>query len=224
MSIAVREKSAAVNFTPSQKAGAKDIFYPESDGKPMGETDYHITLIAELLKTLRSFFERTNDVKVLADIMFYYEKGNLRKVIAPDLMIVRGVGKHPRRTFNLWEEKIPEIVFEISSRGTWKEDFQKKFLIYQQIGVQEYYIFDPEYDQLKNEPLVAYHLKDDALAEVKVKRGRVFSPALDLEIVDTGETLRLFNPATKKFLPTMQELESEVEKLKAELAKLKRRN
>ena len=122
-------------------------------------------------------------------------------------MIVRGVGKHPRRTFNLWEEKIPEIVFEISSRGTWKADFQKKFLIYQQIGVQEYYIFDPEYDQLKTEPLVAYHLKNGVFEEVKVKRGRVFSPALNLEIVDTGETLRLFNPETKKFLPTMQELE-----------------
>ena len=72
------------------------------------------------------------------------------------------------------------------------------------------------------EPLVAYQLKDEEFKEIKVKRGRVFSPALGLEIVDTGETLRLFNPVTKSFLPTMEELESEVEKLKAEVAKLKR--
>ena len=56
MNVAVREKSETADYTPSLKTGAKDIFYPESDGKPMGETDYHITLIAELLKTLRSFF------------------------------------------------------------------------------------------------------------------------------------------------------------------------
>lgn len=224
MNIAVREKSETANFTPSKKTGAKDIFYPESDGKPMGETAFHITLITDLFQILKTFFAERDDAVVIADMMFYYEEGNLRKVIAPDVMIVKGVKNHLRRTFKLWEEKTPDVIFEISSRGTWKEDLQKKYLLYQQIGVKEYYVFDPEYNYIPDEPLMAYHLKDGLFEEVKIKRGRVFSPALNLEIVDTGETLRLYNPEMKKFLPTMQELESEVEKLKAELAKLKRRN
>ena len=29
--------------------------------------------------------------------MFYYEEGNPHKVFSPDVMFVRGVGKHPRR-------------------------------------------------------------------------------------------------------------------------------
>ena len=188
-----------------QTNGKTEIFYPESDGKPMGETDYHIILITELFQTLKNYLSNEADVRVFSDIMFYYEEGNPRKVIAPDVMVVRGIGKHLRRTFKLWEEKTPEVVFEISSRGTWKEDFQKKFILYQELGVKEYYIFDPEYDYLA-EPFVAYHLKNDEFEEVKVKRGKVFSPALGLEIVDTGETLRLFNPETKSFLPTMEEL------------------
>ena len=220
MNLTVANKRESLARLPP-KNGKQEIFYPESDGKPMGETDYHIKTIMTLHQSLELFFKEISDVRVFSDIMFYYEEGNLRKVIAPDVMVVRGVGKHLRRTFRLWEEKIPEVVFEVSSRGTWKEDFQKKFILYQKLGVKEYYIFDPEYDYLV-EPLVAYHLKEEEFKEIKLKRGRVFSPALGLEIVDTGETLRLFNPVTKSFLPTMEELESEVEKLKAEVAKLKR--
>ncbi len=89
--------------------------------------------------------------------------------------------------------------------------------------MKEYYIFDPEYDYLRD-GLVAYHLTDGEFQDVEIKEGRIFSPALGLEVVDTGETLRLFNPETKKFLPTMEEMESEIEKLKMELAKLKRQN
>ena len=230
MNLTVAEKRKSIATLPP-KNGKKEIFYPESDGQPMGETAFHVTVILSLFQTLGTFFNQQNDVVVIADMMFYYEEGNPRKVIAPDVMVVRGVGKHLRRTFKLWEEKIPEVVFEISSRGTWKEDFQKKFILYQELGVKEYYIFDPEYDYLA-EPLVAYHLKEEEFKEIKVKRGKVFSPVLGLEIVDTGKTLRLFNPETKNFLPTMEDLtkqaskvgrlESEIEKLKAEVAKLKR--
>lgn len=230
MNVTVAEKTKTLIKLPKTN-GKQEIYYPETDGKPMGETDFHIILINELFQILKNYLKNEKDVRVFSDIMFYYEEGNPNKVVAPDLMIVKGIGKHLRRTFKLWEEKSPDVVIEISSRTTWKEDFQKKFILYQTIGVKEYYIFDPEYKYLA-EPLVAYHLKNGEFQEVKLKRGRVFSPALGLEIVDTGKTLRLFNPETKSFLPTMAELEkeaskveklqSEVEKLKAELAKLKR--
>ena len=190
----------------------------------MGETEYHIKTIIALYQALDIFFKNRPDVRIFSDIMFYYESGEPRKVLSPDVMVVRGVGRHLRRTFKLWEEKVPDVIFEISSRGTWKEDLQKKYQLYEGFGVKEYYVFDPEYDYLKDEPLIAYHLLDGSFQEMKVKRGRIFSPALGLEIVDTGETLRLSDPETKSFLPTIQELESEVEKLRAEVAKLKRQS
>ena len=198
-----------------------EIYYPESDGKPMGETDYHIQTITYLYQALSAFFEKQSDVKILADIMFYYDEGYPRKVFAPDVMFVKGVGNHPRRTYKLWEEKqFPQVIFEISSRSTWGDDLNKKWLLYQQFGVKEYYIFDPEYDYLP-EPLVAYRLKKGELAKVVVKKNRIYSEELGLEIVDTGQGLRLFNPQTKEFLYNLGEAEAEIERLRREIKQLK---
>lgn len=230
MNLNVRENEAKTNVPfPVETNGAADVFYPESDGKPVAETDIHVNTIFDLFGTLTRFFSEETDVRVFADIMFYYEEGNPRKFIAPDVMVVRGVEKHLRRVFKLWEETVPEVVFEISSRGTWREDFEKKFNLYKEIGVKEYYIFDPEYEYLKDEEFfVAYHLEDGEYKKIKTGIGRIFSPALGLEIVNTGAGLRLYNPETESFLPTNEELADEVKQkneeinlLKAELAKLK---
>ena len=45
----------------------------------MGETDFHISLIVELITALRLFFADAADVYVAGDIMFYYVEGDTRK-------------------------------------------------------------------------------------------------------------------------------------------------
>ena len=73
------------------------------------------------------------------------------------------------------------------------------------------------------------------LVELNVIDDRIFSPRLNLEIVRTENTFRLFNPPTNDFLLTLEEseeqkreyktraesAESEIEKLKAEIERLK---
>ena len=198
-----------------------EIYYPESDGKPMAETDVHREQMNYLIETLKVHFQSRTDVYVSGNIMFYYEEGNPRKVFSPDVMVSFGVSDEDRRTYKLWEEKnFPQVVFEISSRGTWGEDLNKKWFLFQQFGVKEYYIFDPEYDYLP-EPLIAYRLKRGELKQVSIKNRRILSEAIGLEIVDTGEGLRLFNPETKQFMRTLAESENEVARLREELKKLK---
>ena len=210
--------SAVLKFNKKE-----EIFYPESDGKPIGETDFHIQTITYLYQALSSFFASQKDVKVLADIMFYYEEGQAKKVFSPDVMIVKGVGSHPRRTYKLWEEnQFPQVIFEIYSRKTWGDDLNKKWYLYQQFGVKEYYVSDPEYDYLP-EPLIAYRRSKGELKQVPVKKGRIFSEELGLEIVDTGEGLRLFNPKTKEFLKTLQEANAEIARLRKEIERLKKK-
>ena len=209
--------------------------YPESDGEPMAETDTHIQLLIDLRCALDEFFRNDSAVYVTGNIFLYYVKGDTTKRVSPDLMFIRGVEKKLRRTYKLWEEGVtPQVVFEISSRQTWGDDLQKKWILYARLGVQEYYIFDPEYDYL-DQPLLAYRLKNGELQPVKLKKGRVFSKALGLEIMDTGETLRLFDPQTKQYLPATHEqnalrqqaetrartAEDELAKLRKELAKLR---
>jgi len=181
------------------------IVYPETDGKPMAETDMHIGLMIDPRHALKTFFERAPDVYVGSNLLVYYVEGNPRKCFAPDVFVLRGVGNHQRRTYKLWEEgRAPEVVIEISSRQTWSDDLQRKWQLYQQLGVQEYFIFDPEYDYLV-EPLVAYRLADGEYVPVEVVDSRVTSDVLGLALVDTGATLRLFDPQSGSFLPTAAE-------------------
>lgn len=179
--------------------------YPESDGKPMAETDVHRNLLADLVFTLDNYFRARPDVYVSGNLLVYYVEGNPAKCFAPDVFVVRGVPKSQRRIYKLWEEGVaPQIVIELTSRKTWREDLQTKWRLYEELGVQEYFIFDPEYDYL-DEPLVGYRLENGKYVSLEIKDGRVKSETLGLELVDTGETLRLFDPTTDMFLPNTAE-------------------
>jgi Uma2 family endonuclease len=200
--------STVIYETPSVQTIPQEIYYPESDGEPMAETDVHRDHISDAIDSLRLHFQDEDDVYVSGNIMFYYVEGDPKKVISPDVMVVRGVEKKQRRIYKLWlEGKPPEVVFEFSSRKTWNDDLIVKLRRYEEMGVKEYYVFDPEYDYLPD-PLLAFRLIDGRLVQVEVKDGRIFSEALGLEIVDTGKGLRFFNPKTGQFLRTYLEAEN----------------
>ncbi len=184
--------------------------YPERDGKPMAETDVHRRLLSDLVFTLDNHFRDRPDVYVSGNLLIYYVEGNPKKRVAPDVFVVRGVPKGQRRIYKLWEEQVtPQFIIELTSRQTWREDLQEKWRLYEQLGVQEYFIFDPEYDYLE-EALVGYRLENGQYAALEAPERRLRSEVLGLELVDTGETLRLFDPGTQKFLPGPRELAEEL--------------
>ncbi|MCY7377116.1 MAG: Uma2 family endonuclease [Pyrinomonadaceae bacterium] len=204
-----------------QQSSQPEIYYPESNKNSIAETVFHFEQIFYLIETLKAHFHHQNNVYVSGRIKFHDEQKKTRRVFSPDVMIVKSVGNHLRQNYNVWQEKqFPQVIFEISSRRTWGEDLVKKWFLYQQFGVKEYYIFDPEYDCLP-EPFIAHRLKRGELKQVSIKNNRIFSEEIGLEIVDTGEGLRLFNPETKQFMRTLSESENEVARLQTELNKLK---
>ena len=183
------------------------IYYPESDGKPMGETDLHRSQISYCVDALDIHFRNEPEVYVSGNIMFYYAEGDPHCVTSPDVMFVRGVNKSPRRIYKLWvERQFPQVIIEISSRKTFQDDFNRKWRLYERLGAEEYYIFDPEYSYLAT-PLMAFQRNaNDELEECEVVNGRIYSPTLRLELVDTGRrTLRFFNPHAGQFLLTARE-------------------
>lgn len=187
-----------------QKDLLKYIEYPESDGKPMAETDKHIQQIINLRFALTEHFQGDPQVYVGSNLLLYYVEGDHSKSVAPDVFFVRGVPKHDRRVYKLWAEgQAPQVVLEISSRSTRKEDLREKKDLYAQIGVREYFIFDPEY-ALKP-PFRAFRLHGTAFVEEVVSGHRVLSRELGLELVDDGTTLRLFHPLTQTWLRTPTE-------------------
>ena len=79
-----------------------------------------------------------------ADLPLYYERGNLRKCVAPDVLVARGVAAGPRRTYLLWEEgRPPDFVVEVSSPDSRNADRTEKRELYARLGVREYFLFDP---------------------------------------------------------------------------------
>lgn len=205
--------------TKAQTKATAVPLYPESDGKPMAETDIHRRLLTTLVFTLETHFQNEPDVYTSGNLLVYYVEGNPAKCFAPDVFVVRGVPKGERRIYKLWEEGVaPQIIIELTSRKTWKEDLQTKWRLYEELGVQEYFIFDPEYDYL-DDPLVGYRLENGKYVELEIKDGRAKSEVLGLELVNTGETLRLFDPISNQVLPSPQEAQERVSELEATLAR-----
>jgi Uma2 family endonuclease len=214
----------------------KPLHYPESDGKPMGETDLHIDALIYLREALRDFFRDQSQVYVAGNMFLYYEEGNPAACLAPDVFVVQGVIKQERRTYKLWEEgQPPAVVFEITSRGTRLEDLGSKRVVYAMLGVREYFLYDPLGEYLQP-PLQGYELQQGEYQRMSAgTEGSLTSRVLGLELWLEAGRLRVVNPATGERLLTpaeaqaawraeataRQAAEAELERLQAELARLR---
>lgn len=131
-----------------ERVKSNEIHYPETDGKPMAESDLHRDMMLYLIRLLQRFFAG-QPVYVSGNLLVYYEPGNRYKSVAPDYFVVRGIEPRLRKTYKIWEEgKAPEVVFEVTSHSTQNEDLGQKMRLYAQLGVQEYYLYDPTADYL----------------------------------------------------------------------------
>ena len=73
---------------------APTIVYPESDGKPMAETDVHRKLMMNFILMLENHFQNDDEVYVSGNLLMYYEEGNPRKSISPDVFVVFGLKRN----------------------------------------------------------------------------------------------------------------------------------
>ena len=211
------------------------VYYPKEREDDMGETSIHAKLINKLLAMLLHFFDGREDVFVTTNMNIYREEGNPRKWFAPDLLIAFGVPNVERSSYLLWREEVfPQVIFEIASEKTWRNDVDEKLRMYEELGAEEYYVLDSESAYLPA-PLMVYRRQGENLVELDVNENRIFSPRLGLEIVHQGNTFRLFDPTAKEFLQNLEEseeqkrqyklraesAENEIERLKAEIEKLR---
>jgi Uma2 family endonuclease len=212
---------------PVPKA-ARRLTYPSSDGKPMAETDYHRDLMLDLIETLKVFYAAEPRVYVSGNLLLFYEEGNKRKHLSPDVFVVPGVGNHRRENFLLWEEGHgPRFVIELTSSSTRKEDTSKKFGLYRDtLKVREYFLFDPLGDYLKPS-MQGWRLVKGQYQAIRAVEGRLPSQTTGLHLERVGNELRLWNPETAAWLPTPAERANQAEarasRAEAELQRLRER-
>ena len=191
---------------PTHSPAATAVFYPESDGQPMAETDVHRDLMIDLIAMLREYFHDDPHVYISGNLLLYYEAGNPRRSVAPDVFVVKGIPGDRRRIYKLWEEgQPPDVVFEVTSRSTRGEDLRTKHELYARLGVAEYFLFDPLGEYLRP-PLQGHRLTQDHYRPLSpAEDGSLWSAVLGLALHPRGESLRLFDPAGQRWLPTPQE-------------------
>ena len=82
------------------------VEYPCSDGQPMAETEVHGACMMYVTYALRRWFDRRgqDDVYVGSNNFLYYEQGNPRAAVSPDVYVVAGAPAHLRDTYLLWNE------------------------------------------------------------------------------------------------------------------------
>jgi Uma2 family endonuclease len=203
----------------------RKVTYPTSDGKPMAETEIHRILMIDLIQTLEDYFAAEPMICVSGNMLMFYEEGNRRKHVSPDVFVVRGVAKKMRDNYLIWEEgKAPDLVIEITSKTTRREDDQKKLVLYRDVlKVPEYFLFDPTEDYLKPS-LQGFRLVDEDYATIDPLDGRLPSDVLGLHLERDGSELRLYDPKRhQRILKVVDRLRAENERLQEELEGLRRR-
>jgi Uma2 family endonuclease len=191
--------------TNRRSAGNREVDYPTSDGRST-DSDVHRDLMSDLIRTLEDHCAADPMVHVTGNLLLYYEEGNKRKRVAPDVFVIRGVAKRDRDYYLLWVEgKAPDIVIELTSDTTRSEDLKKKTTLYRDVlKIPEYFLFDPLQDYLKP-PMQGYRLVEGQYRPIEPVEGRLPSEVLGLHLERYDSELRLFDPATGRRLPTLRE-------------------
>lgn len=190
---------------------------PESDGKPMAETDIHRKQMFILLDALEEYLRPHPRRYASGNTFVYYrDEAGDRQSVAPDVFVVLDVENKERRYYNIEEEgKAPDLIIELISTSTKLEDLGNKRVLYAGLGVREYYVFDPTGEVIKGQ-LRGFRLNDGEY--IPIVGSRLQSQVLDIDLVVEQGRLRLYDRNTGQRLLTHEESEAARRKAEAKAA------
>jgi Uma2 family endonuclease len=172
----------------------QEEFYPYYEDT-VTESDWHVVAIHYLLGALRAHFAERPDAWAFSNMFVYDQPGNRDRKVSPDVFVAFGCSHEKRRVFRTWLDGGPPVaVFEVTSRTSRKTDQHAKRIRYSEMGVQEYFLFDPLGEYLPGQFRV-YRREGQELVPV-VTQGSYRSELLGLDIVVEREFLRLVNLTT----------------------------
>lgn len=174
--------------------------YPYEDEEPMPATGFHGEQINILYEQLSSYFATQSHIYIGVDNFIYYREGDTTKSVAPDIYVVLSAAKFPlRRSFYTWTEgAVPTVVFEFLSDSTADEDREAKVGVYlADIGVQEYFIHQPEMEKPAEFRGWRREVSEDIVEMLPDADGGLFSESLNLSFRWTDQHhshVRLLRP------------------------------
>jgi len=139
-----------------------NIIYPSEDNTPLAETSIHLDVIINTVVILRHYLKAQNLPGIILSNQFvYYAQGFPKLRVAPDIAVVFDLPTTKPDSYKIWESgQVPSVIFEITSKSTQSQDQGFKKDLYESLGVEEYWLFDPRAEWL-NPPLQGYRLVND---------------------------------------------------------------
>jgi len=205
---------------PEDYAEDGRFLYPGEVEDAMPEGHLSLLLTIYLVQSLTRLVADPARDSVHGNMPIYYARGEPKRHVSPDVFLLRGVPMDERRrSYCLWKTGVvPQVVFEIVSRRHEHKDEVRNRALYQELGVPEYFWFDPD-----RRLLTALRLDDETGRYAPVElgpSGRVLSPGLGLEVGVRGDRLALFEAGRYvEPVPDLAErLEARVAAQEAELA------
>ena len=191
------------------------IELPDEDFEPMPEGDKQRRNLSYTTEALRLWFEKTENVYVSGNLFIRYEKDLAEKRVAPDLFVVFGMSNEDRVSYSIGKDggKAPDFVLEVTSKGTMTKDRNQNPLIYQYLGVKEYFQYDPSGEFLKPASLQGVRLENDkyiAIATSTLPDGTLslHSEVLGLDLhMYPDLSFRFYDPISNQVLRSYAELE-----------------
>jgi Uma2 family endonuclease len=172
-----------------------EIIYPESDGKPMADNTKQFRWILTIQQNIDWLYANDPQIFVAGDLLWYPVEGQTQIAAAPDTMVVFGRPKGDRGSYKQWEEGniAPQVVFEILSPSNKSVEMAKKLLFYDRYGVEEYYIYNPDNNNL--EVLIRNAGSLDSIPESH----DWVSPRLGIRFDLSSDELQIYRPDGTKF-------------------------
>lgn len=169
--------------------------YPDSDGKPISDNTLQYSWIALIKGNLDALFRERDDVFVAADLLWYPVEGEPLIRLAPDALVAFGRPKGYRGSYKQFEEAgvAPHVVFEVLSPNNTTKEMIDKLHFYDEHGVEEYYVIDPDRNRAEG-----YTRGEATLKPVERLDGFV-SPRLGIRFDLGGGKVRLFGPDGEVF-------------------------
>ncbi len=197
--------------TTAESAKPLYIRYPERDGKPLAENTKQWRWIYSIAGGLDAAFAAQPDVFVAGNLLWYPVEGRPDIRIAPDALVAFGRPKGDRGSYLQWLEGgvAPQVVFEVLSPGNRHAEMVRKFKFYERHGVEEYYLYDPETNELEG-----WRRVGDELVVIDSIVGWI-SPRLNIRFEVGVEELELYR-ADGRRLPNYAEMTFGRDRLLAE--------
>ena len=199
-----------------------DLAYPATPGVP--ESGLHALVRFRTYGALRGHFAGRPGCFVGQDRNIYYRRGDSKTYVAPDVFVCCGVDPEPLeldRSFRPWDAGgPPEFVLEIASDGTWQKDLFDKPAIYLEVGVSEYWRFDPTGGEFYTPVLQGDRLAGGRWQRIPVAPdddGRLCgrSDVLGLDLHAETRRLHLRDARTGRWLPDPDDTRQEREEVLA---------